>query len=108
MILLYYSDPSLSHYVNTNFFDTHPALSVSTFSHLADLFLFLNEQHVSFGGALASYVLVNPADGDVKVHNFAAAVEVQDIHDLCALGDMFTTILYPNAAAASGIFLQAF
>ncbi|KAF9001104.1 hypothetical protein BDQ17DRAFT_1358747 [Cyathus striatus] len=101
VILPYYPDPSLSHYMDTNFFDTHPALSVLAFSHLADLFLFLNEHHVSFGGAFASYVLVNPADGGVKVHNFAFAVEVQDTHDLRTLGNMFTTIFY-HVATASG------
>ncbi|KAF9001107.1 hypothetical protein BDQ17DRAFT_637836 [Cyathus striatus] len=44
VILPYYSDRSLSHYVDTDFFDTHPTLAVSTFHHLVDLFLFFNAQ----------------------------------------------------------------
>ncbi|KAF9001106.1 hypothetical protein BDQ17DRAFT_1327338 [Cyathus striatus] len=106
VITPYYTYPNLSDLVDTRSFATNPVLAVSAFSHLVDLFLFLNAQHVSFGGTFASYVLINTVDGSVKVQNFSIAVQEQDTHDLRTLGNMFTSILYPNTAAG-GIFMQA-
>ncbi|KAF8988129.1 hypothetical protein BDQ17DRAFT_1547917 [Cyathus striatus] len=106
VITPFYSYPNLSELVDTRSFTINPVLAVSAFSHLVDLFLFLNAQRVSLGGTFASYVFVNPADGSMKVQNFSIAVQEQDTHDLRTLGNMFATILYPNTAAG-GIFMQA-